>query len=100
MNIWVERKFGDISVLAVMAVLLLSLSGATRAQSAPDAKTATSGPPRWTAEKARAWADAQPWTLGCNYIPRTAINTLEMWQEATFDPLIIDEELGWAEDLG
>ncbi|MGZ5515593.1 MAG: 1,4-beta-xylanase, partial [Candidatus Aminicenantales bacterium] len=55
---------------------------------------------RWTAEKARAWATAEPWLLGCNYIPRTAINTLEMWQESTFDPAIIDEELGWAEDLG
>ncbi len=55
---------------------------------------------RWTGEKARAWATAEPWLLGCNYIPRTAINTLEMWQESTFDPAIIDEELGWAEDLG
>ncbi|MCK7461714.1 MAG: 1,4-beta-xylanase [Sphingobacterium sp.] len=27
------------------------------------------------------------WTLGCNYIPRTAVNTLEMWQAETFDPL-------------
>ncbi|HSA96084.1 MAG TPA: glycoside hydrolase family 27 protein, partial [Acidobacteriota bacterium] len=53
-----------------------------------------------TSERARAWAGAEPWTLGCNYIPRTAVNTLEMWQEATFDPLIIDQELGWAEDLG
>ena len=55
---------------------------------------------RWTAEKASAWAASQPWTLGCNYIPRTAINTLEMWQAETFDPAIIDQELGWAEDLG
>jgi alpha-galactosidase len=55
---------------------------------------------RWTPERARAWAGGRPWTLGCNYIPRTAINTLEMWQAATFDPLVIDQELGWAEDLG
>jgi len=60
-----------------------------------------SGPARrWPAEKARAWAAASPWTLGCNYIPRTAVNTLEMWQAATFDPATIDEELGWAEALG
>ena len=57
-------------------------------------------PARWTAERARAWAGAQPWALGCNYTPRTAINTLEMWQAATFDPAIIDQELGWAEGLG
>ncbi|MCX6573425.1 MAG: 1,4-beta-xylanase, partial [Candidatus Aminicenantes bacterium] len=55
---------------------------------------------RWTAEKAGDWAAGQPWTLGCNYIPRTAINTLEMWQADTFDPAVIDQELGWAEDLG
>ncbi|MCK7531937.1 MAG: hypothetical protein MZV63_13410 [Marinilabiliales bacterium] len=55
---------------------------------------------RWTAEKAGDWAASQPWTLGCNYIPRTAINTLEMWQADTFDPAVIDQELGWAEDLG
>ncbi|MCK7478347.1 MAG: hypothetical protein M0C28_13800 [Candidatus Moduliflexus flocculans] len=60
--------------------------------------SATSMSVRWTAEKANAWAGGQPWTLGCNYIPRTAINTLEMWQAETFDPLIIDQELGWAED--
>ena len=34
---------------------------------------------------------------GSNYIPKSAINELEMWQEATFDPDQIDKELGWAE---
>ena len=61
---------------------------------------ATEAQRRWTAEKARAWAAGRPWTLGCNYIPRTAVNTLEMWQEETFDSATIDQELGWAEDLG
>jgi alpha-galactosidase len=56
--------------------------------------------PRWDESRARAWAGARPWTLGCNYIPRTALNTLEMWQAATFDPATIDQELGWAESLG
>jgi alpha-galactosidase len=55
---------------------------------------------RWSQGKARAWASERPWTLGCNYIPRMAINTLEMWQAATFDPKTIDEELGWAASLG
>ncbi len=41
-----------------------------------------------------------PWLVGCNYIPRTAINQLEMWQPETFDPETIKEELGWAESLG
>ncbi|MHC5000799.1 MAG: hypothetical protein ACYTE1_08295 [Planctomycetota bacterium] len=38
--------------------------------------------------------------VGCNYLPATACNQLEMWQAETFDPETIDRELGWAEDLG
>jgi len=81
-----------LSLLAVAAALLSPLAAATAALSAPSADDppATTPTGRWTPERARAWAGAQPWTLGCNYIPRTAINTLEMWQAATFDPLIID----------
>ena len=62
---------------------------------------AEEGPlPRWTAEKANAWYREMPWLVGCNYIPSTAINQIEMWDAATFDPRTIDRELGWAEDLG
>ena len=35
-----------------------------------------------------------------NFQPSTAINQLEMFQAATFDPATIDKELGWAEGLG
>jgi hypothetical protein len=38
--------------------------------------------------------------VGANFIPRNAINQLEMWQQETFDPVTIDQELGWAEGLG
>ncbi|MBI1832923.1 MAG: 1,4-beta-xylanase, partial [Planctomycetes bacterium] len=55
---------------------------------------------RWPAEKANAWHKEQPWLVGCNYIPSTAINQLEMWQADTWDPQTIDRELGWAADLG
>lgn len=55
---------------------------------------------RWSAEKANAWYDHQPWLIGCNFIPSTAINQLEMWQAATFDPETIRRELGWAAELG
>jgi hypothetical protein len=41
-----------------------------------------------------------PWLVGCNYTPRTAINQLEMWQQDTFSPKVIAEELKWAADLG
>jgi hypothetical protein len=33
-------------------------------------------------------------------VPKSAINQLEMWQEATFDPVEIDREFGWAEAMG
>lgn len=55
---------------------------------------------RWSSEKARAWYAAQPWILGSNYIPSNAINQLQMWQAATFDPKRINVELAWAHDLG
>jgi hypothetical protein len=55
---------------------------------------------RWSEQKANAWYAQQPWLVGSNYIPKSAINQLEMWQEATFDPAEIDKELGWAEAMG
>lgn len=54
----------------------------------------------WTQEKANSWYDEQPWLVGANFNPSTAINQLEMWQAETFDPETIDKELGWAEDIG
>ncbi len=75
----------------VMSVLMASClcSNVVRAQTA-----------RWTEQKANAWYAQQPWLIGSNYTPRSAINQLEMWQEATFDPAQIDQELAWAEAMG
>ena len=55
---------------------------------------------RWTEGQANAWYAQEPWLVGSNYIPATAINELEMWQAESFDPKRIDLELGWAESLG
>jgi hypothetical protein len=55
---------------------------------------------RWTPEAANQWYQKQPWLVGSNFIPATAINELEMWQADTFDAAEIDKELGWAESLG
>jgi hypothetical protein len=63
-------------------------------------QSATPAPARWTEAKAQAWYDDQPWLVGANYIPATAINELEMWQADTFDPKRIDLELGWAQGIG
>lgn len=54
----------------------------------------------WSEQKANTWYQHQPWLVGSNYIPATAINELEMWQADSFDPKRIDLELGWAEGIG
>jgi hypothetical protein len=51
---------------------------------------------RWSIPRAQAWYALQAWPLGANYIPSTAVNTLEMWQEDTFDVKTIQRELFWA----
>ena len=55
---------------------------------------------QWSQQKANAWYATQPWPSGCNYIPSTAVNQIEMWQSESFDPATIDKELGWAQELG
>jgi hypothetical protein len=55
---------------------------------------------RWTEQQARDWYKAQPWLVGANFVPASAINELEMWQADTWDPKRIDMELGWAEAIG
>lgn len=65
-----------------------------------DAHTVALHARRWSAAKARAWYRRQPWLVGCNFVPSSASNQLEMWQAATFDPETIDRELGWAASLG
>jgi Cellulase (glycosyl hydrolase family 5) len=55
---------------------------------------------RWTAQKAGTWYQQQPWLVGANFIPSNAINELEMFQAATFDPALIDKELGMAQSIG
>ena len=55
---------------------------------------------KWDIDKANAWYSSQPWLVGCNFIPSSAINQLEMWQAETFDVPTIEREIGWAADMG
>jgi hypothetical protein len=73
------------------AVGLLAMAGST---------AHAQDPARWSVEKANTWYAAQPWRVGANFIPSTAINQLEMWQADTFDPKTIDRELGLAQGIG
>lgn len=55
---------------------------------------------QWSQKKIWLWYDKYPWLCGFNYLPRTAVNWTEMWQEATFDPKTIQQELAWASEIG
>ena len=46
------------------------------------------------------WDAAWGWRVGCNFIPSTAGNQLEMWGKDSFDAETIKRELGWAAGLG
>jgi hypothetical protein len=83
----VKRKARLSVFLSVLVSMLLPAWAAGQSQ-------------RWTESQADSWYRQQPWLVGSNYVPANAINQLEMWQAATFDPQRIDTELGWAEGLG
>jgi hypothetical protein len=78
--------------IALLGFLLMSVLSSQTPTAAPA--------DRWAEGKANAWYAQQPWLVGSNYIPATAINQLEMWQADTFDPKTIDAELALAEGLG
>src|SRR5271170_7195392 len=80
-----------LSFLPSFLLLLLLFISPTSLQAAP---------PQWSPQQANAWYARQPWLVGSNFIPSTAINELEMWQADTFDLPTIDRELTWAEGLG
>jgi hypothetical protein len=55
---------------------------------------------RWSVEKAKAWAEANPWWCGVNYIPANAINYTAMWDKTGFSPDVIRRELKLMSALG
>lgn len=84
------RVLGRTALLS--AILLFSSCGGSSSEPTPRA--------RWTDAEAEAWYASQPWLVGANFVPSTAVNQLEMWQADTYDEATIDRELGWAADLG
>jgi len=55
---------------------------------------------RWSPEEVQAWYANQAWHVGCNFLPSTAINQMEMWSAESFDAETIERELDWARDAG
>jgi hypothetical protein len=79
---------------------LIALLCASCSQEGKNKSQAAKASERWTTERANSLITGKPWFRGCNFIPSTAVNQLEMWQEESFDPKTIDRELGWAESIG
>lgn len=82
-------------ILAIALLVVISCADKKTKEAAPIPQAQ-----RWTADKAFQWYNNQPWLIGTNFNPSTAINQLEFWQEATFDPETIERELKWSADLG
>ena len=81
-----RRVFMDWSASLLVAVLAVSANAQVSS--------------RWSAERANAWYAQQPWLVGANFVPSDAINQLEMFQAATWNPQLNDKELGMAEGIG
>ena len=89
------KGIGGMNRRAAWARLGAALLAATALTAAP-----AQARPRWTEAQANAWYAQQPWLVGANYVPATAINQLEMWQAETWDPKRIDYELELAQGIG
>ena len=72
--------------VCVATIVLFGAAGLGQAEAADPAG-------KWTPEKTGEWYAKQPWLFGFNFVPSTAVNDTEMWQDATFDPKTIDREI-------
>jgi hypothetical protein len=87
----------------VLSFLFLTASLMACYKSAPEqpvVDVTTSIREVWSVEQSNEWYKQWGWLCGADFIPSTAINQLEMWQEETFDTVTIDRELGYAESIG
>ena len=92
-NMKTHRK--SIRSIAALTAVSLAITGAALAEKPPSPATG-----QWTGQRAGEWYAKQPWLFGFNFVPSTAVNDTEMWQNETFDAATIDRELAWAEGLG
>ena len=95
-----------LSGLVLMTMILIQSTACNdqekAAEKQQEAKQEEAPAPRaiWTKEQANSWYAKQGWLVGCNFIPSTAINELEMFQAESFDTATINRELAWASSLG
>ncbi|MCC6287665.1 MAG: cellulase family glycosylhydrolase [Chitinophagaceae bacterium] len=89
-----------ICIAALMLQHCNSAGSDKKAEAEVDTLPAVKQRTTWTKDEANAWYAKQAWLVGCDFIPSTAINQLEMWQAETFDTATINRELGWAAAIG
>ena len=80
-------------------ILLINVNGYSQKNRISNTNSAIPAT-QWSVDKANAWYAAHKWIIGSDYIPSNAVNQLEMWQADTFDSVINDKELGYAEGIG
>ncbi len=90
------KIFLSVFLLSVM----IACGGNTKKKSVTKSDKGNEIATRWSIEKAQAWGEEQPWIVGANFNPSDASNELDMWQADTWNPELIDKELGWAENIG
>jgi hypothetical protein len=89
-----SKNIGSLRMLTFSCILALQIVPGT-AQSGTETASG-----RWSQRQASDWYAQQPWLVGANFIPSNAINELEMFQAATFDPSANNHELKLAESIG
>lgn len=94
-----RRDVFKTAALAIMGSQLSDVDGQAREQTGKIGEVEPING-RWTISRINQWYSQLPWIVGCNYVPTYAINQIEMWQKSTFNPKIIDSELGLAESIG
>jgi len=85
---------------SLLLALLACGTGTAQLTTTPPSTATTTAPPPWPAAKAWAWYEKVGAIRGVNYVPSTAVNMMEWWQVATFDPTTIARELGLAHETG
>ncbi|MCS7237715.1 MAG: glycoside hydrolase family 5 protein, partial [Thermoguttaceae bacterium] len=78
----------------------LQVSSAPTKEDIPAVLTPADLEGRWSAERAWQWYEKVGSVRGVNYLPAYCVNTLELWQAATFQPKEIEKELQWAARVG
>jgi beta-galactosidase/beta-glucuronidase len=86
-------------IYVILAAVLCHFSASTSAQEDRTAKRQIAAG-QWSTEKANEWYKEHAPILGCNFLPSTAGNDVEMWQSSSIDFDTMDKELGLLKQFG